>query len=65
MRFEEEGKLIPSINSWTKTKVPFTMSEEKLECELLFEEMRQVTESSRLNASTFDQKKPLVIKNRI
>ena len=65
MRFEEEGKPIQSINSWTKTKVPSTMSEEKLECELLFEEMRQVRESSRLNASSFDQKKPLVIKNRI
>ena len=61
MRFEEEVEPIQSINSWTKTKVPSTMSEEHKNCELLFEEVKQIRESSRLNASSSDQKKPLVI----
>ena len=56
MRFEEEGKLIPSINSWTKTKVPSTMSEEKKDSDLLSQEMKEVMESSRLSTSSSDKK---------
>ena len=37
------------------------MWEEQKDCELLFHEVKQVTESSRLNASSSDEKKPLVI----
>ena len=61
MRFEEEVEPIQSINSWTDTKVPSTMWEEHKNCELLLEEVKQVRESSRLKASSSDQKKPLTI----
>ena len=40
------------------------MSEEQKDCELLFQEVKQVRESSRLNASFSDQKKPLVLEKR-
>ena len=61
MRYEEEIKPIQSINSWTETKVPSTMWEEQKDCDLLFREVKKVTESSRLSASSSDEKKPLVI----
>ena len=48
MRFEEEVKPIQSINSWNKTKVLSMMSEKQKECELLFQEVKQVRESSSL-----------------
>ena len=48
MRYEEEVKPIQSINSWTETKVPSTMWEEQKDCDLLFQEVKQVRESSSL-----------------
>ena len=48
MRFEEEVKPIQSINSWNKTKVLSMMSEKQKDCELLFQEVKQVRESSSL-----------------
>ena len=64
VHLEEEVKPIQSINSRTKTKVPSTMSEEKKDSELLVQEVKEITNSSRLSTSSSDQQKPLVMEGR-
>ena len=56
VRLEEEVKPIQAKEVSTEKKEQSTMSEEKKDCELLFQEVKEVTKSSRLSASSSDKK---------
>ena len=56
VRLEEEVKPIQSKEVSTEKKEQSTMSEEKKDSEILFQEVKEVTESSRLSASSSDKK---------
>ena len=56
VRLEEEVKPLQSKEVTTEKKEQSTMSEEKKDSELLFQEMKEVTKSSRLGASSSDKK---------
>ena len=56
VRLEEEIKQIQSKEVSTEKKEQSTMSEEKKDSEILFQEVKEVMESSRLSASSSDKK---------
>ena len=56
VRLEEEVKPLQAKEVSTEKKEQSTMSEEKKDSELLFQEEKQVTKSSRLSASSSDKK---------
>ena len=56
VRLEEEVKPLQSKEVSTEKKEQSTMSEEKKDSDLLFQEVKEVTKSSRLSASSSDKK---------
>ena len=55
VRLEEEVKPIQAKEVSTEKKEQSTMSEEKKDSELLFQEVKEVTKSNRLSASSSDK----------